>query len=228
MNAKTDLKKMLRVWNRWLRQDESASEKRCQLLDHLVRGGEAAERDKVSGDHARLQRSDADPHIHMPTEHVNPSVGGLVTAKISYNFALPFEGIPDDLVPLTAHFKHLLTMATEQQPLLLFLDSVDQLTGIGTENNKVSWLPTRLPPHCKIIVTCACEEANPEVSKEYDVLRRMIDSEESFLEVKALGEDLAMQVLNRSFGTSESENLNYLSQFWQVSPDINIMLSDEL
>lgn len=47
----------------------------------------------------------------------------------------------------------------------------------------------------KIIVTCACEEANPDVSKEYDVLRRMIDSEDSFLEVKALGEDLAMQVL---------------------------------
>lgn len=47
----------------------------------------------------------------------------------------------------------------------------------------------------QIIVTCAREEANPEVSKEYEVLRRMIDSEESFLDVTALGEDLAMQVL---------------------------------
>lgn len=47
----------------------------------------------------------------------------------------------------------------------------------------------------QIIVTCASEEANPEVSKEYNVLRQMIDSEENFLEVKALGEDLAMQVL---------------------------------
>lgn len=49
----------------------------------------------------------------------------------------------------------------------------------------------------QIIVTCACEEANPEVSKEYEVLRRMIDCEENFLEVKALGEDLAMQVLKQ-------------------------------
>ncbi|CAG5007506.1 unnamed protein product, partial [Parnassius apollo] len=88
----------------------------------------------------------------------------------------------------------LLATAAQQQPLLLFLDSVDQLTGIGTENNKVSWLPSRLPPHCKIIVTSAYEKANPELSKEYDVLRRMIDSEENFLEVKSL-EDLAMQVL---------------------------------
>nr|XP_049705722.1 NACHT and WD repeat domain-containing protein 2 [Helicoverpa armigera] len=132
-----------------------------------------------------------------------------ICQQISYNFALPFEGIPDDLVPLTAHFKHLLTMATQQQPLLLFLDSVDQLTGIGTENNKVSWLPTRLPAHCKIIVTCACEEANPEVSKEYDVLRRMIDSEDNFLEVKALGEDLAMQVLKLWMASAARDLSNY-------------------
>lgn len=63
---------------------------------------------------------------------------------------LPFEGIPDDLVPLTAHFKQLLTLATKEQPLLLFLDSVDQLTGTQ-DANKVSWLPTRLPPYCKVI-----------------------------------------------------------------------------
>ncbi|CAB3255055.1 unnamed protein product [Arctia plantaginis] len=132
-----------------------------------------------------------------------------ICQQISYNFALPFESIPDDLVPLTAHFKHLITLATQQQPLLLFLDSVDQLTGIGTENNKVSWLPTRLPQHCKIIVTCASEEANPEVSKEYNVLRQMIDSEENFLEVKALGEDLAMQVLKLWMASAARDLSNY-------------------
>lgn len=62
---------------------------------------------------------------------------------------LPFEGIPDDLVPLTAHFKQLLTTATKEQPFFLFLDSVDQLTGTQ-DANKVSWLPTRLPPNCKV------------------------------------------------------------------------------
>lgn len=62
---------------------------------------------------------------------------------------LPFENIPDDLVPLTAHFKHLLTYASEQQPLLFFFDSVDQLTG-AQDASKVSWLPTRLPPHSKV------------------------------------------------------------------------------
>jgi len=62
---------------------------------------------------------------------------------------LPYEDIPDDLVPLTAHFKHLMTCASREQPLFIFLDSVDQLTGTP-DANKVSWLPTRLPPHCKV------------------------------------------------------------------------------
>lgn len=60
---------------------------------------------------------------------------------------ISFDTIPDDLVPLTAHFKYLLTTATKVQPFLLFLDSVDQLTGT---QDKVSWLPTRLPPNCKV------------------------------------------------------------------------------
>lgn len=52
-------------------------------------------------------------------------------------------------MPLTAHFKQLLCYATYEQPLLLFLDSVDQLTG-AQDVNKVSWLPTKLPPYCKV------------------------------------------------------------------------------
>lgn len=47
----------------------------------------------------------------------------------------------------------------------------------------------------QILVSCACEEDNPEVSKEYHILRRMIDVEENFIEVPALGEDLAMKVI---------------------------------
>ncbi|KAK8372274.1 hypothetical protein O3P69_019805, partial [Scylla paramamosain] len=67
---------------------------------------------------------------------------------ISYNYMLPFEDIPDDLVPLTAHLKELLNCATSQMPLLIFLDSVDQVTG-ATDANRMSWIPTRLPPNVK-------------------------------------------------------------------------------
>ncbi|XP_055685545.1 NACHT and WD repeat domain-containing protein 2 [Lutzomyia longipalpis] len=131
-----------------------------------------------------------------------------ICQQISYNYMLPFESIPDDLVPLTAHFKQLLTYASPAQPLTLFLDSVDQLTG-AQDANKVSWLPTRIPPNCKIIVSCANEESNPTVSREYHILRRMIDVEENFVEVRALGEELAMNVIRMWMKTACRDLNNY-------------------
>ncbi|XP_043470617.1 NACHT and WD repeat domain-containing protein 2 [Leptopilina heterotoma] len=130
-----------------------------------------------------------------------------ICQQISYNFMLPFEDIPDDLVPLTAHFKYLLTLATAEQPILLFLDSVDQLT--GTQGNKLSWLPTRLPTNCKMILSCAAEESNPVISRDYHLLRRMIDTEECFIEVTALGEDLAMDVIRMWMKTAHRDLNNY-------------------
>jgi hypothetical protein len=42
---------------------------------------------------------------------------------------LPFEDIPEDTVAVTAYLKELLKRATPQSPLLVFLDSIDELTG---------------------------------------------------------------------------------------------------
>lgn len=83
-------------------------------------------------------------------------------SQISYNYGLSFEEIPDDLVPLTAYFKYLLTLANSQQPILLFLDSVDQLTGV--QGNKLSWLPTRLPSNCKVNMNTVLN--NDSIAKE--------------------------------------------------------------
>ncbi len=54
----------------------------------------------------------------------------VISFQLSYTFMLPFEDIPDDLVPLTAHMKEMLNHATQEQPLLICLDSVDQLVNI--------------------------------------------------------------------------------------------------
>ncbi|XP_076047272.1 NACHT and WD repeat domain-containing protein 2 [Oratosquilla oratoria] len=132
--------------------------------------------------------------------------------QISYNYMLPFEDIPDDLVPLTAYLKELLNYASEQQPLLIFLDSVDQVTG-AQDANKVSWLPTRLPPQVKVVVSCVSEENDPAISEDYLLLRRMIDNPENFLEVKALGEDLALEVIKRWMASNHRDLNNYQ---WRV------------
>lgn len=46
-----------------------------------------------------------------------------------------------------------------------------------------------------MILSCAAEESNPVISRDYHLLRRMIDAEESFIQVTALGEELAMDVI---------------------------------
>ncbi|XP_050546334.1 NACHT and WD repeat domain-containing protein 2 isoform X3 [Daktulosphaira vitifoliae] len=141
-----------------------------------------------------------------------------ICQQISYNYMLPFDDIPDDLVPLTAHFKHLLTYATKKQPLVLFLDSVDQLTGTQDTNN-VSWIPTRLPNNCKLLVSVAKEEGNTIVSRDYHVLRRMIDDEKQFIEVTALGEELAEEVIRKWMETAHRDLTN--CQWRLVSNAIN-------
>ncbi|XP_068248399.1 NACHT and WD repeat domain-containing protein 2 [Palaemon carinicauda] len=132
--------------------------------------------------------------------------------QISYNYMLPFEDIPNDLVPLTAHLKELLNCATKQMPLLIFLDSVDQVTG-AADANRMSWIPTRLPPNVKIVVSCVSEESDPELSRDYTLLVRMIDNEENFLEVRALGEDLAMDIIKKWMVTDHRDLTNYQ---WRV------------
>lgn len=47
----------------------------------------------------------------------------------------------------------------------------------------------------QLLVSVAKEEGNPDVSRDYHVLRRMIDNDEQFIEVSALGEELAEEVI---------------------------------
>lgn len=45
------------------------------------------------------------------------------------NYDADHTEIPDDLSPLVQHFKKLLTLATKERPMIVFLDSLDQLSG---------------------------------------------------------------------------------------------------
>ena len=134
---------------------------------------------------------------YLGTTPDSSSLGPLLASicqQLSYTFMLPFEDIPDDIVPLTAHMKEILTRATKSQPLLIFLDSVDALVG-SQDANKMSWLPTKLPPHCKIVVSCTREEGNPLLCNVYEDLTKVVFDPNNFMEVKALGEDLAYEVV---------------------------------
>ena len=125
---------------------------------------------------------------------------------------LPFEDIPDDIVPLTAHMKELLSLATREQPLIICLDSVEQLSG-SEEGSVMAFLPTKLPPHCKIIVSCTKEDSNPRLCQDYELLKQMIECKENFMEVEELGVDLSWKVIKLWMETAGRDLNNYQ---WRV------------
>ena len=136
-------------------------------------------------------------NIARPTSKVtmtdNPSTTNLprsICQQLSYTFLLPFEDIPDDTVPVTAFLKELLNLASAERPLLIFFDSVDELTG-SQDTNKLSWLPLKLPPHCKMVVSVTCETGKAETLETLKCLRSMIEDDDQFMEVCALGKELA-------------------------------------
>ncbi len=60
----------------------------------------------------------------------------------SWKWRMPcLQDIPDDTVPVTAFLKELLGLATAQRPLLIFFDSIDELTGSQVCDNLSEWTP---------------------------------------------------------------------------------------
>ena len=71
---------------------------------------------------------------------------------------------------------------------------MDELTG-SQDANKMSWLPLKIPAHCKIVVSCTYEEGKPALMQDLKFLRQMIEDDNQFLEVTALGSQLAWRVM---------------------------------
>lgn len=113
-----------------------------------------------------------------------------VCSQLSFIFNQSFDAIPEDLSQLTNYFKRLLNMATSERPLYIIFDSLDQLSSSNSAHS-VSWLPISLPKHVKIIVST--------LNESYGILNNlqvMIEKQENFVEIKALGQDLGLNVLN--------------------------------
>jgi hypothetical protein len=82
---------------------------------------------------------------------------------------------PVDYAQLENAFKDQLKVATPEQPLVLFIDALDQLAA-GDPARDVTWLPPELPPHVKVIVSTTGDgEGLPEGTPVR--LERMAQSE---------------------------------------------------
>lgn len=81
-------------------------------------------------------------------------------------------------------------MATADQPLVILLDSLDQLSRTHNAHD-LSWLPKHLPPYVRIVVTT--------LLYEYDILDTLendITCKEHFTEVEPLGPQMGIQIIN--------------------------------
>ena len=113
------------------------------------------------------------------------------------------------------NMQELLNLASEERPFLIFFDSIDELTGSQDKNN-MAWLPLKLPPHCKFVVSVTCEESKKETIDTLKCLRSMIENDDQFLMVTQLGKQLAWHVTKVLYqnGLIYSSIHNIILQLW--------------
>jgi WD40 repeat protein len=92
----------------------------------------------------------------------------------------PVEGdVPTDFLQLVHEFYHHLNAASQDRPIILFLDALDQLDD-ADGGRQLAWLrSTPLPPHAKLVVSCLSDAADDNPAGEpYRALthRRLLEN----------------------------------------------------
>jgi WD40 repeat protein len=77
------------------------------------------------------------------------SIGGQISCAYGVDASKLPSLFYDELV---VEFNKILKFATEERPLVLILDALDQLD-LGDEARSLGWLPDELPPNVKLLVT---------------------------------------------------------------------------
>ena len=92
------------------------------------------------------------------------------------------SAIPGHYKAITKHFESLLTKATKEKPVYIFLDGVDQLSPDDGATG-MSWLPLSLPANVKIVISTSSEVKY----RCFPVLQSLMsDSQQNFIKVAKL------------------------------------------
>ena len=83
----------------------------------------------------------------------------------------------------------LLELATPARPLVIFLDSLDQLPG-DEGAHQLAWLPTTLPPACSLVLSTL-----PSHARILDTFRRLVAPPDNCVEVTPLGHNLSTAII---------------------------------
>ena len=112
-----------------------------------------------------------------------------ITSQISSVYNLPLKDPTQEVNDLVQEFIDVMQAATEKRPLVILLDSLDQLSG-DYYAHKLGWLPCQVPDNVYLVVST--------LPQQHGILNRLGSKlpDERFLEVPILGEQLSSQLLN--------------------------------
>ena len=132
-----------------------------------------------------------------------------VCKQICYNLDMPYEAIPQDMVPLKTYFKQLLGLASITHPIIIFFDCLETFF-VDEHRNGGAWLPSPLPVYCKVILSFRQEvEDSVRASEEQEFLRALTHSGENLLHLDRLGEQTADRVIKAWLKKSGKTMTNY-------------------
>ena len=111
--------------------------------------------------------------------------------QISNIYIQPIDIIPEDIGALTIHFQKLVSCATAEKPLYIFLDSIDQLSPVDKAYD-MRWLPVDLPAHVKIVISSQDQENGVTILNN---LRKLLPDEQCYMHLTSLGKDVSVNIL---------------------------------
>ena len=104
--------------------------------------------------------------------------------------------IPTEIKELRDEFDQHLRAATAEEPLVLFLDALDQLSD-ADGGRLLNWIPLgQLPPHVKLVVSCLSDRAKDDAAGQpwFELEKRQLPAE-NIIDLDALPEAEAKALL---------------------------------
>ncbi|XP_067673031.1 NACHT and WD repeat domain-containing protein 2-like [Haliotis asinina] len=120
-----------------------------------------------------------------------------VTSQVWTVYGHEVHDLPSDLKELSGVFYQALQLAHESKPLLVLLDSLDQLDN-SDSGRQLTWLPTHLPPHVKLVVSTLPESQHECLQR----IQGMVTSRGHFVQVPKLPDGEATGILDKWLETA--------------------------
>ncbi|KAL5016270.1 hypothetical protein ScPMuIL_005859 [Solemya velum] len=157
------------------------------------------------------------------SSEIRPLLGSLTHQinKVHRQISL----LPDSMKELTAVFHKSLKLATKEQPLVLILDSLDQLD-VSDGAHQLAWIPRKLPPNVKLVVSTLPESMYEILPK----LKTIVADKTNFLSVPVLPDsDVTVIVdkwlLSRQRALTSSQRTKLLASFQRCPLPLFLKLS---